>query len=176
MSPISRQMQHWWLVFAILASLVSSCQGITQAKPPDAANATYTIERQSITLTSGSAERPIAPGSATKIVTKLSDQKALGDVNGDSKPDVAVVLIHDPGGSGTFYYVAAVLSDATSKGNTTNVELLGDRISVDKLSIAEGRIVVDYLTRRSGEPMATRPSVTTTKKFLVKDGNLLEEK
>ncbi len=162
-----------WAVFVILGLPALSCQAASPAKPPDAANATYTIDRQSIALLNGSAEQSAAPGSATKIVTELSDKQAGGDVSGDGKPDVAVVLIHAPGGSGTFYYVAAVLNDGTEKGKTTNAELLGDRISVDKLNVVDSQIVVDYLDRRSGEPMATPPSVKATKKFALKDGKLV---
>ncbi len=170
---MSKELVHSWLLLVILALLASSCQGASQPKPPDAANATYTIERQSISLSNGSAEQSVAPGSATKIVTKLSDHEAVGDVNGDGRPDVTVVLIHSPGGSGTFYYVAAVLNDGTERGKTTNVELLGDRVSVESLGIVGGQIVVDYLTRRSSDPMAAPPSIRTTKRFLVKDDKLV---
>ncbi len=163
----------WVPVVILLISLVLACQGAPAAKPPDAANATYSIDRQSIALANGSAEQAAAPGSATKIVTKLSDKQTVGDVNGDGKPDVAVVLIHTPGGSGTFQFVAVVLNDGTEKGKTSNAELLGDRISVEKLSIVDGQIVVDYLDRRSGEPMVTPPSVQATKKFVVKEGKLV---
>ncbi|MBM2826683.1 MAG: hypothetical protein HW403_747 [Dehalococcoidia bacterium] len=171
----------WWLVPVLLIFTASSCQASPQAgspvvatpsKPPDAANATYMIERQSVTLSNGSAEQSIVPGSATKMLTKLSDQQAVGDLNGDGKPDVAVVLVHDPGGSGTFYYIAAVLNDGTGKGNSTNVELLGDRIAVEKISIDKGEMVVDFLTRRSDDPRTAPPSVKTTKRFSVRDGKL----
>lgn len=181
---MSNKTLGWWLVSILFVSTginASSCQAAPttvadQIKPPDAANASYTIEGQSITLVNGSAERSIVPGSATKLLTKLSDQQAVGDVNGDGKPDVAVVLIQDPGGSGTFYYLAAVLNDSTGKGNSTNVDLLGDRIAVEKLSIDKGDIVVDYLTRRSDDPLATPPSVKTTKRFSIKEGKLAASK
>lgn len=158
-------------VFILAIVLAISCQIGTQEKAPDAANATYTIDGRPITLSNGRAEQPAAPGSATKIVTRLADKQAVGDVNGDRRPDAALVLIHDPGGSGTFYYIAAVLNDG-GPGKATDAKLLGDRIVVEKISIVDGRIVVEYLTRRDGEPLAATPSIKVTKAFTVKDGKL----
>lgn len=166
-----------WLAVAAAALLTLSCQGAqgtgdTQA--PDAANATYTIDGQAVRLSNGSAERAAAPGSATKIRTSLSDKRAVGDVNGDRKSDVAVILTHDPGGSGTFSLLATVLAD--SQGKATNTVLLGDRVVVENLGIANGQITVEYLSRRDNEPMAAPPSVKTAKRFAVKDGKLGEVK
>lgn len=163
----------WWLL-AILAMLVMSCQGAAESKAPEAANATYTVEGRSVTLSNGVAEEAAAPGSATKIRTKLSEMQAVGDLDGDRKPDIVVVLIRDPGGSGTFYYLAAVLNDAAGVGKATNAQLLGDRIVVENLSVGSGQITVEYLTRREREPMAAAPSVKVTKKFAVKDSKLVE--
>ena len=72
------------------------------AAAPDPANATFKIGVDSVTLANGRAERDAAPGSATKTVTTLSDRRASGDVDGDGRPDTIVVLIHQPGGTGTF--------------------------------------------------------------------------
>ena len=142
--------------------------------PPDAANATCTIERATITLSGGRAESPAAPGSATKVVTQLSDKQATGDLNGDGRLDIAVVLVHQPGGSGTFYYVTAVLNEGGGRGKATSAQLLGDRIAVEKASIEGGKIVVDFLTRGQNEPMAAPPTVKATKKFTVSGDKLTE--
>ena len=81
--------------------------------------------------------------------------------------DAAVVLITDPGGSGTFYDLVAVLD---RKGNaipvaTTN---LGDRIVINSLTIEDGQIVVDMLTRSPDEPMAAEPSQPEIRSFQIK--------
>jgi hypothetical protein len=165
---------YTWLVLAVITLAASSCQLFAQAKPPDPANATYAIEGRSITLAQGSAEQPAAPGSATKSVTRLSDKQAAGDVTGNGKPALAVVLIYTPGGSGTFYYVSVLLNEGGENGTATNAILLGDRIAVEQVSINDRQIVVDYLTRPNGAALATPPSVKTSKKLVAKDRSLLE--
>ena len=47
-----------------------------------------------------------APDSATKIRTLIAGDMVEGDIDGDGDKDAALILVHDPGGSGTFYYVA----------------------------------------------------------------------
>src|SRR5262245_26200952 len=104
--------------------------GPSSAKGLDPANATYTIDKSTISLANGRSERDAMPGSATKIVTTLSDQRAVGDVDGDGRADVVVVLACQPGGSGVFYYVAVLLGGANGVIATPAV-LLGDRIAVN---------------------------------------------
>ena len=36
---------------------------------------------------------------------------AYGDLNRDGRDDAVLFRMHDPGGSGTFYYVAAEIAD-----------------------------------------------------------------
>src|SRR5438046_5816243 len=106
-----------------LALALAACS--TPVAAPDAANTSFQIEKTSVALANGRAEAPVAPGSAAKAVTTLT-QKAVGDIDGDGRDDVAVVLVHEPGGSGSFTYVAVVLN-ATTGAKATNAELDGDR-------------------------------------------------
>jgi hypothetical protein len=138
---------------------------------PDAANASYVIEKSSITLANGRAETPVAPGSAAKAVTTLT-QKAVGDIDGDGRDDVAVVLIHEPGGSGSFTYVAVVLN-ATTGAKTTNALLIGDRVAGPAVRLDGKTVVIDYLDRRAGEAFSVAPSVPTTKRFVIRGGVLV---
>ncbi len=107
------------------------------------------------------------------VVTKLSDKQGVGDLTADGKSDVAVVLTQNSGGSGTFYYAAALLNNGTPQGQATNSVLLGDRIVLQNVAVTNGQMVVNYLDRRSGEPMTTAPSVAVTKTFAVRDGQLV---
>jgi len=143
----------------------------TAAPPPDAANASYVIEKSSITLANGHAEAPVAPGSAAKAVTTLA-AKAVGDVDGDGRDDVAVALVHEPGGSGSFTYVAVVLN-ATTGAKATNTVLIGDRVAVQAVRLDGKTVVIEYLDRRAGEAFAVAPSVPTTKRFVIRDGALV---
>jgi basic membrane protein A len=109
-------------------------------------------------LVDGEYREPAAPGSATETVVGLSDVVAFGDLDNDGFEDAAVVTITDPGGSGTFYTLVAVL-DRRGQAVPVATAALGDRIVVDSLSIESGAVVVDLLTRGEDEPMAAEPTV-----------------
>ena len=163
------------LLLLLTLALLGGCQ-LTDAPPVDPANATYVIERRTVTLRNGVFEEPAAPGSASSATTRLFERGATGDVNGDGRPDVAVVLISSGGGSGTFSYLVALLGQGGGKGTATNAVMLGDRIVVDALRISSGKIVVDILDRKPGEPFATAPSIRVTRTFEIKNGALGEAK
>lgn len=137
----------------------------------DPLNATYTIEWQEISLLNGRSEVEAAPGSATKIITAVFGTVVLGDLDGDGDEDAALILVHAPGGSGTFYYVAAALNtNGTYRG--TNAVLLGDRIAPQYVTVRNGVIVTNYADRRFEEPMSTPPSVGKSR-YLTLDENKL---
>ncbi len=140
------------------------------------ANAEYPIELASTgkaQLKDGLFEESVAPGSATKTVIRLGEEQALGDINGDGAEDAAVTLVADPGGSGTFTYLAVVINQAGTATPSAAV-LLGDRIRVKSLAIQPGRVVVSMLTRKPEEPMSAEPSVELTRSFEWQGGPLVE--
>ena len=154
---------------------LAACQS-ADTTPVDAANATYTLDKNSVTLANGSFEQAVAPGSASKILAKLTDKRANADINGDGKQDAAVVVTYSGGGSGTFSYLAVLIGSGAGKGSATNAVLLGDRITVDAVRIDAGKVVVDMLDRKAGEPMATAPSVKVTRTFQLQGAQLSELK
>ncbi len=123
-------------------------------------------------LTNGSFRQPIAPGSASELVITLTDKITSGDLNGDGAPDAAVILTTDAGGSGSFYYLAAVLNDQ-GKPNNVAVTLLGDRVQLNSLTINDGTISVDMVTQGPNDPMCC-PSQKVTKKFKLQGTKLNE--
>jgi hypothetical protein len=146
-----------------------------QAKPAaafDPYNATYVVGGASVALVNGRAETPAAPGSATQVVTSVFGQPVSGDLNGDGKADAAMMIVQDPGGSGSFYYVVAAL-DGAGGIQGTNAVLLGDRIAPQNIAIQDGKIVVNYADRKPSEPMTTQPSVGVTK-YLTVSGSVLQ--
>jgi hypothetical protein len=76
--------------------------------------------------------------------------------------DAVLFILQDPGGSGTFFYVAAALQKS-GMYRGTNAVFLGDRISPQTIKIQKGMILVNYADRRPDEPMAAPPSVKKTK-------------
>jgi hypothetical protein len=126
-------------------------------------------------LTDGSYREKYIPGSATELVIRLSDHHAIGDLNGDGAKDAAVVLVSDPGGSGTFYDLAVLVSQNGSPKHVAT-EALGDRIVVKSLAIQSGEIAVTLLTRKPDEPMSAEPKVEVTKKLKLRDNKLVQLK
>ena len=170
------------LLLAVAIIVVTACaptgtaaSGVTSSvAPPDPSNATFKIERDTITLVNGRAESEAAPGSATKVTTTLADPRMSGDVDGDGRLDTVVVLIYQPGGSGTLFYVAALLN-AIGGVTTTPAVVLGDRIKVTGVKLDGRTIVVDVLDRTAGQPLTESPSVASTKRFVVDRGALVAQ-
>ena len=126
-------------------------------------DATYTINGQKITLVNGSAETEVAPGSASKLVTKYFGNEVVHDINGDGRDDVVFLLTQSGGGSGTFYYVVGALNTPEGYVGTTGL-LLGDRIAPQTTEVGKNLgagnvIVVNYADRNPGESFAVAPSV-----------------
>ena len=119
------------------------------------ANAEYLSEFASsgkARLKDGVYREKTAPGAAVEVVIRLSDQYALGDLDGDGVEDAAVILIIQSGGSGTFYYLCAVLNEDGIPLNEATL-FLGDRIRIRDLAIRGGRIEMDMVVQGPGDPM-----------------------
>ena len=130
--------------------------------PPVTDNLPVTIGSQSFTLINGVAEKRAAPGSsAVDTVRAIGDPVIGGDITGDGKPEAALLLADDPGGSGTFYYAVLALS-GTDSWRTTNALPLGDRIEPGAIDFAGGHFIYRFLERPPGEPMSEPPTVPRT--------------
>ena len=154
------------------ADMLSDCATTPEQKlAADAQNATYMIEGEEFTLVNGKAEKEIAPGSASKIITLYFGNDKAGDLNGDGRDDVAFLLTQNSGGSGTFYYVAVAINK--EKGyQGTNAILLGDRIAPQTTEIRDGKVIVNYADRKINEAMVTPPSIGITKQFALEGATL----
>lgn len=140
------------------------------ARLADPANATYTIDGDAVTLVHGARSQPAAPGSHTMHETRLiAGAQACG--NFDGEPVVVSLLSDDPGGSGSFLYVAAV----PRNGHSYPAVLIGDRVVPKSLVIERGQIVVTYLDRASNAPMAAPPSHKRVRRFGLQHGHLLDQ-
>ena len=87
-----------------------------------------------------------------------------GDLDSDGDEDIAFLVTHQPGGSGTFYYLAgAIKEDGGYRG--TNLMLIGDRIAPQTTEYRDldapygARVIVNYADRLPLDPMTTQPSI-----------------
>jgi len=152
----------------LLSLLVSACSGSDQqqASMPDSnpsaveltdaqlANLEYKSEFTSsgtAQLKDGNYSEPAAPNSATLTSLDLTEFISHGQVS-DFANASAVVLVADPGGSGTFYQLALVVQNDDQPVNVANV-MLGDRVKINSVSIEDGKIQVDMVTQGPDDPM-----------------------
>ena len=82
----------------------------------------------------------------------------IGDLNGDGRPDKAVWLVENPGGSGTFFYAQLLINNGNGY-TPTNTVFLGDRIAPQNINITDGLAVYNFAERLASEPMTAKPSV-----------------
>jgi hypothetical protein len=142
------------------------------------ANAAYPLDLASsgkAQLHEGVFSESAAPGSAAMLKVELGQERALGDLNGDGVDDAALTLLVDPGGSGTFTYLAVAIDDQGAARPLATI-LLGDRIIVKSIKIQAGGVVVHLLTRQPDEPMSAEPKLESTRSFNLKNGSLIEGK
>ena len=166
------------LLFA--ATLLASCDGIADndLAPPDGVSleaATILTENTAAgtaTLEDGEFRAPVAPGSASDLEIRLS-QSAVGDLDGNGIPDAAAITIENPGGSGNFRYLHALLNEEGELRDADAV-FLGDRIRVEGLSIHEGVITVATVDRPPNAPYSEAPSILVLRQFRLA-GDMFEE-
>ena len=91
-------------------------------------------------LVGGVYEEPAAPGSASKIVIRLTDSLATGRI-GDQAV-AALVIVTDPAGSGVFFDLYLVRQQE-NRWDMVDRAQLGDRIRVNKIEVERGLIALD---------------------------------
>lgn len=90
----------------------------------------------------------------------LTDFYAIGDLNGDGADDAVVILATETTGSSFISLAGVVAADDTL--TPAGVVLLGDRVQVNELSVANGIITVDYLRLRpTDDPCCPSQAITT---------------
>lgn len=139
----------------------------------DPLNASYIIENEPVTLINGKSELEAAPGSAMKITTMVFGQPVSGDLNADGRPDAALIIFQNPGGTGTFYYAAAAINTLNGAIGTNGI-FLGDRIAPQNIELRNGQIIANYADRKPDEPFSAQPSVGVSK-YIILNGLELEE-
>lgn len=146
---------------------------LTTSNKVDSKNATYIIDGESVMLKNGYYEKDIVPVATTKEVVRYFGNETKGDFNNDGVEDAAFLITRNSGGSGIFYYVAALVSNGSDLV-TTNTLLIGDRIAPQTTEYRDGLIIVNYADRKPEEPYSTSPSVGVSRYYKVVGNDLRE--
>jgi hypothetical protein len=128
----------------------------------DVKSIAYTIDGQKFDLKNGRAEIDYSLDLASKNSLSIFGEPVYGDIDGDGDPDAAILLVNEPGGSGTFYYAVLAMNNGTTEQANyiaTNALLIGDRIAPQTVEIKPEQVVYNYAERQADEPMTTAPSV-----------------
>jgi hypothetical protein len=136
-------------------------------------SASYRLAGRDVALRGGTNDEPAAPGSAARNSTTVWGAPTTADLDGDGDSDAVLILVNDPGGSGTFFYVAAA-EKAADVYRGSEARLLGDRIEPQNVTFAAGVVTVDYAERRADEPASASPSVGASRRFSYVDHELRE--
>ena len=86
-----------------------------------------------VRLRDGQYREPAGPGAATEIRVSLLDRITAWTAGG--RRYAAVILVTDPGGSGTFYDLV-VVEDRRGRAVEAASAALGDRVRVESLTLA----------------------------------------
>lgn len=122
-----------------------------------------------IRLQAGRFERKTGSG-ATQVDQVFFQAAGFGDLDGDGNTDAAAVLAVQSGGSGSFYYLAAML-DRAGEPEQAGAALLGDRIQLQSVTIQDSLIVVKMKAHTADDPMCC-PSLDVTQTYRLADGAL----
>jgi hypothetical protein len=171
-----------FLIMAILSTvLLASCAGrapMSKARSSLTSealeNAAYKSEwpRSRVAkLNGGEYREKYTEDSASELVIRLTKKVAFGDLDGDGLEDAAVVLLTDPGASGTFYYLAAVINQGGRPDNVA-ARLLGDRVKIKKVSVEQGDIVIDMIAHGPDDPVCC-PSKRVVRTYRLEEGHLI---
>ena len=83
--------------------------------------------------------------------------EVTGDLDKDGDLDIAFLITHEPGGSGTFFFLAgAIKEEGGYRG--TQAMLIGDRIAPQTTEFRDGLVLINYADRLPLEPMTAKPS------------------
>jgi heat shock protein HslJ len=160
----------------VIGTAEEPSQPTTQLTLDALRNATYPSEWEegdAITLTDGRYEgEPFVEGGATRLVVTLISPFAFGDLNGDGVDDAAVILVANPGGSGTFYSLEAVASDGGEPVHLASYPL-GDRVKVRSLAIEDGQIALEMVAHGPDDPMCC-PTQVVRNTYALEGGALVE--
>lgn len=145
-------------------------RGPAPTSPEALAQATYltdATETGEVTLENG--ERRFPAGGPVAGMTLVAS--AAGDLDGDGDADAAAILVEERGMDRILRLHALLADDDTIEDVATR--MIGDRFEIRSVSVADGLIDVELLTRRPGVPVQTPPTIPTRLRFALTGRGLL---
>jgi len=114
----------------------------------------------------------LSPGGASRLhVVLWSEPVAFGDLDGQPGDEAVVLAGASTGGSGSFVYIAAFARRDGRLGEAT-ATLVGDRVKVLALSIADRRVTLDILEPGPGDALCC-PSRLARKTYALQGSALV---
>jgi hypothetical protein len=102
----------------------------------------------------------------------LDPHHALGDLDNDGVPDAAGIVVERSQGSGTFFYLIALLSRDGKPVQAGPPDWLGDRSKIDRVTIdRKGILAVRYVTHKDSDPECC-PTLRIEDRFRIENGVL----
>ena len=145
--------------------ILDNDQNLIVKEVKDYKNTSYVVNGEVVTLVNGMSEVEIAPGSASKKITKYWGGDFHKDLNADGREDVIFILTEDSGGSGLFYYLVASMNFREGYRGS-QAFFLGDRIAIQNIEMGdEATILVNYAERQPGQSFDAVPSFTRSSWF-----------
>jgi len=148
-------------------------QDLIPGLPGSPLDATYRIEDEEVALRNGVATKELVLGAASQAVTRVYGKPVFADLTGDNVDDAALILTQNTGGSGTFFYAVVAIRDGEGYLGSDAV-YLGDRITVDDVSIEHEITTVQYRTYKEEQSFADEPARPVARHFTLAGGYLTE--
>lgn len=151
--------------------------GTVQATPTveELANATFDgILDEPVRLSDGRWEGPpwVEGGASRPVVLLLLDRVAIADLDGDGADEAVVVLVEQPGGSGSFVHLAVVERGPGGFEALDSVRL-GDRVQVDAVGATPDGAVRVELLEHGPDDAACCPTQRAVREWSLRDGALV---
>lgn len=115
-----------------------------------------------------------AGSGADYLRADLLDPIAFGDLNGDGKPDAAVLLAENGGGTGVFVSLITLLDQNGAPLQNGSV-LVDDRPKINSIKIQDGKIVLDAVIHGGQDAMCC-PSLPVTETYALSKSGLVLRK
>jgi heat shock protein HslJ len=143
------------LLISLLMSGCASVQHVNETSLQQLKNLSYQgIYANPVTLKDGVYEgQPFVTGGDSRPRVQLVEQLMVsGDMTDDGFDEAAVFLTESAGGSGSFTYLA-IVSNSGSNYQNIATRNLGDRVQVRALQLAEGTLILDFITAGPDDAM-----------------------